>query len=316
MRKHCSIWLMTLSTLASGQTAAPSFRADRVLYGGSDRVKPLAPGMDFSIYGQDLGPEESCAAQAPYPTELCGVQVFLANKPMLLLYVHARQINFMVPEGAPLEGTAELRVQAQTLSSAVTVRVGVEKPKLSLEGIARVDGPVWVRVELPYPLGTVVYPVSNRPNDFGCNTFEVRRNGVALPRIPFIDRGTHIGGGNICGNDTAKLKNPIPRHAGRIPLHLQYRFEEPGLYELRYTRIETYVPWGPVESDWTTIQVQPAQPEPPLTPPQDPYEILSDFLPNLLAVRDVSTWGIVAGYLEDPNEEVRRYAAASLGYWH
>jgi hypothetical protein len=43
---------------------------------------------------------------------------------------------------------------------------------------------------------------------------------------------------------------------------------------------------------------------------------LSDFLPNLLAVRDVATWAIVAGYLDDPNEEVRRYAAASLGYWH
>jgi hypothetical protein len=95
MPKLCSIWLMTLGTLASGQTAAPSFRADRVLFGGSDRVKPLAPGMDFSIYGKELG--------------------------------RARQINFRVPEGAPLEGTAELRVQSQNRSSAaVTVPFGVE----------------------------------------------------------------------------------------------------------------------------------------------------------------------------------------------
>jgi hypothetical protein len=85
---------------------------------------------------------------------------------------------------------------------------------------------------------------------------------------------------------------------------------------VRYTRIQTYVPWGPVESDWTTIEVQPAQPEAAPAAPRDPYEIVSDFLPNLLAVRDVATWAIVAGYLDDPNEEVRRYAAASLGYWH
>ncbi len=26
------------------------------------------------------------------------------------------------------------------------------------------------------------------------------------------------------------------KHPGRLPLHLQYRFETPGVYEVRYTR--------------------------------------------------------------------------------
>jgi hypothetical protein len=167
-------------------------------------------------------------------------------------------------------------------------------------------------VELPYPLGTVVYPAIGATTYFGCNDVEIRQNGVELQRIPFIDRGTHVGAVNPCGHDTVAPGYSVA-HAGRLPLHLKYRFEKPGFYQLRYTRIMH--PQGSVQSDWTTIDVQPAQFEALPSAPADPYEIMSDFLPNLLAVRDMETRTIIEGYLEHPNEEVRRYATASLDYW-
>jgi hypothetical protein len=274
--------------------------------------------MILSLYGQDLGPQQGCTATQGYPTELCGVRVLLADKPVLLMYVQARQINFQVPQDAPLEGKAPLRVVYQNQSSpGVEVPLGVKNPKLTLEGTARVGSPIWVDVELPYGWGKVIYPVGNYPDDFGCNRLEVRQNGVALAPIELSIRPGRVGPGNGCGND---LVMPGPRqaavHAGRLPLHLKYGFDKPGVYEVRYTRIRyLFDPEVRLQSDWMPLQVLAAQPARLPIRPQDPAEILSDYLPSVLASQSASSLNTVSEYLYNKNQDVRFYAAMSLGYW-
>ena len=68
-------------------------------------------------------------------------------------------------------------------------------------------------------------------------------------------------------------------------------------------------------SSWTRVEVQPAAPAPIGSPPQDPVEILSDFLPSLLGFPDGERLSVVLDYLYHPEEAVRRYAANGLGYW-
>ncbi|HEY1495064.1 MAG TPA: hypothetical protein VGF49_11005, partial [Candidatus Solibacter sp.] len=182
------VWLILLPVvIAAGQ---PSFRADRVLPSGAARQTPLAPGMLVSIYGEHLGPATQCIANADtqrtetpnatrpvqifaerliYPTDLCGVQVFLAGMPVGLLYVSEKQINFKVPQDAPLTGNAELKVLYQQQAGTAGVRLGLETTSLSVDGEARVGGPLWIHIETPFGWSSIVqYPPSARPNDFGC----------------------------------------------------------------------------------------------------------------------------------------------------
>ena len=143
-----------------------------------------------------------------------------------MLYIQEGQINFKVPQEAPKDGTAPLRVVYQGRSSAaVEMHLGLEVPTLSLEQPAHVGGPVWVHIQLPaFPhYGNLQYPVGLAPADFGCHQVEVRRNGTLLPRIP--TPAPSMPGGLVCGNIG------IPGHEiqqkGRLPLHLQYRFATP-----------------------------------------------------------------------------------------
>lgn len=88
-----------------------------------------------------------------------------------------------------------------------------------------------------------------------------------------------------------------------LPLHLQYRFDEPGKYEFRYigTRMEPDPPRGirtvvMEESDWTGIEVQPfpearrrewirarAREMPSL-----PEQLIGEAMPDLLALPDAA----------------------------
>ena len=321
-----------------GQPRPPSFSANRVLPSNSAIKAALSPGMLFSIYGQDLGPEQGCEGRADpssretpdprrasqtilvdttvFPKELCTVQVFIGDEPAGLLYVQEKQINFKVPQNLPLQGTVELKVVFQGRSSSgVQLEVGADRPKLSLEGVARVGGPVWIRVELPYGLNTVAYPGGPPPLDFGCNQVEVRRDGTPLVRTSLVSRQVIVGPGNGCGNDLAYPGSPRA-HSGRLPLHLQYRFETPGVYEMRYSRLQNV--FGSeigIQSDWTKVDVLPAEPRLLQVAPQDPSEILSDYLPSILGFPDPATLSVVVDYLYHPDQAVRRYASAALDWW-
>ncbi len=320
-----------------GQPRRPSFSAKQVVPSQSAIEAPLSPGMLVSIYGRDLGPEQSCEGQADldnretpdprratpvilvdttvYPRQLCAVQVFVGTEPAGLLYVEEKQINFKVPQNIPLQGTVEIKVVFQGRSSSgVQLEVGADRPKLSLEGVARVGGPVWIRVKLPYGFGAVAYPGGDPPLDFGCNQMEVRRNGTPLTRTSVVSRGG-MGPGNGCGNDL-DYPGSSRAHSGRLPLHLQYRFDEAGVYEVRYARLNNIFAQAiRTQSDWTKIDIQTARRPLPRVAPQDPSEIVSDYLPSILGFPNAGTLSVVVDYLYHPDGTVRRYAAAALDWW-
>ena len=303
-------------TLAAWGQAQPTFTLDHVLPSGSTRRTSLASGMLMSIYGSNLGPQQGCIGQPLYPTELCGVQVFLGNLAAGLLYVQREQINFQVPHDVPAEGTAELKVvyRGQT-NSQIRVPLGLGKGTLSVDGIARVGGPVWIKIDTQYE-GELQYPVGISPSDFGCNQMEVRQNGVLLPRIPIRLPAAMIMNGSPCG--MIQIPGHAPQHTGRLPLHLQYRFERPGIYEVRYTlKRSRFGPDAQVmqQSAWSRLEVLPAQAFPRQTAPVDPAEILSDYLPSVLGFADAAALRIALQYLYHLDEIVRRYAESALLYW-
>jgi hypothetical protein len=132
---------------------APTFDAEHVYF--VDHPVPLKPGLNLSIYGNDLGPSRGCQgehdAQGVYTKSLCDTQVLVRGIPSGLLWVQARQINFRVPEETPVQGTTDLVVIYGGRSSrAVVLPLGVQGTTISLEGPARVGMPVWLRVKAPY----------------------------------------------------------------------------------------------------------------------------------------------------------------------
>ncbi len=253
-----------------------------------------------------------------YPPELCGVQVLVGNRTSGLLYVQDKQINFQVPQDVALEGMVELLVVYQGRSnSAVPVPVGLGRVALSVEGTARVGGPIWIKIEMPYGWPDVQYPSNLPPFDFGCSQLEVRQNGALMPRVVPKSNMAVSFAGSPCGR--IAIPGGAPPHTGRLPLHLQYQFEKPGTYEVRYTlnrtRFEANSDDVAQQSAWTRIEVLPARARVPKAPPTDPAEILTDYLPSVVGFSDAASLQIVLGYLYHPNDIVRRYAQSAVLYW-
>lgn len=324
---------------------APSFEARQVLYGA--RQVPLAPGLGLSIYGKNLGPATGCAGEADpqrretpnplrpnqtdletriYPTELCETQVFIAGVPAGLLYVQAGQINFKTPQGIPTQGRVEIRVVYKGQSSApVMLPAGIAITTASLEQPARVGGPVWLKVTLPYDFdSSIQYPFMIFPAAFGCNQIEVRRDGRLLPRIANFGSqafGGIAGVGNPCGF----LGLPGERDfKGRFPLHLQYRFDQPGTYEVRFTQRRGLGGGEAVAStDWAPIEVLPENAgerrrwlkEQSAHAPTGTVDLLTDYLPGILGIPDEQSLLILREYLYHQDSLVRQYAMYGLTYW-
>lgn len=310
--------------------------------------KIIVPGEGISIYGINLGPGHGgCAATADpqaretinprnpnpefasvavYPKDLCETQVLIADRPAGLLFVSDKQINLKIPQDSPEGGDVEIRVvyKGQS-SSAVRLPAGFEKTTLSLDQPAYTDMPVWLKVELPALWqNSLQYPFVTGPAGFGCTQVEVRRNGQLLPILPganWYRRGFAIAG-NICGSYGPQ------RAGGRVPIHLLYRFDQAGTYEVRFTLRN-----GPMEltgrtqtraqSEWTPIQILPAIPKQRADwldairkrAPAEPAELLSDILPGILGLADNASLEILLGYLYHPDSSVRRFAEGGLTYW-
>jgi len=344
-----SVYVALFANAAFAQTeppapSVPSFEAGRVLF--VDRPVPLAPGLILSIFGSNLGPTSSCQGNADtqhratpsplrpnqafaemltYPKELCDTQVLVAGIPAGLLYVQSSQINFQVPQETPIQGTADLVVVYQGRSSkAVAMPLGIEAATLSLESPARVGMPVWLKFKLPYEReSSIRYPFMIFPASFGCNEVEVRRNGVLLPRIADM-RSQAIGGIAMSGPPCGSIAfSSEPHFKGRFPLHLQYRFDQPGTYQVRLTQRRPFSNETPSVTPWTQIEILPADArararwlaEASAHAPTNTADLLADFLPSILGVPDDQSLGILRPYLYHPDRLVREYAMYGLTYW-
>src|SRR6266508_4536934 len=246
------------------------------------------------------------------------VAVWAAHASADLRYTLCDRTDFEVPGESRVEVEAKFRAEYEGHSGYPLKSPPVQGTAgLTFGEPVRVGGPIWAHVEPPNNFhGMVQYPIGVEPDNLGCHEFEVRRNGVLLPRI-VVRYSIRVTGGLSCG--VIGIPGRPMKHPGRLPLHLQYRFETPGVYEVCYARKADQ--FGPrsaeilFRSAWTRVEVQPAAPAPIGSPPQDPVEILSDFLPSILGVPDSERLSVVLDYLYHPEETVRRYGANSLGYW-
>jgi len=336
-----------LTNFAFAAGPPPEFSAAGVVR-GAESAPILVPGAGLSIYGIHLGPVPGCTANADpklretinprnpdpnfadlsvYPKELCGVQVLIGDKAAGLLYVSEKQINLKVPQDSAETGMVELRVLSQGQSSTpVRMPAGFEKTTVSLAEPAYVNMPVWLKVETRFGLGRVSYPSPIGPAGFGCNQVEVRRDGKLLPVLPGSNWMKY--GGSFSGPPCGSYAFPAgDRKAGRLPLHLLYRFDMPGVYEVRYTARDRAI--GPAtsqiraQSDWTPIEILPSTPDQRkeflnamgLSTTTDAAAIVTDILPNILGFPDDASFDLVARYLYHPFPAVRRYASDGLSYW-
>lgn len=346
MARLCVLYF-ALSVSGLAQTPPPAFEANRVLPSDGDRAVPLAPGLLISIYGSHLGPATGCEGSADprrretpspllpdqmfvstliYPKELCDTQVLVGGVPAGLLYVQESQINFKVPQETGVNGTAGIRViyKGQT-SKTVTLPLGLDLVALSVEGDAAVGMPLWLKIFVPGWHPAVEYPFDVRPAWFKCADVEVRREGKLLPRIADLSTQT-IGGliysGPVCGFLGLAAES---HHLDRIPLHLQYRFDRPGAYEIRYTMRRGWSHDSPavLRSPWTRVEVKPGTPEVRARwlaemsahAPADSTSLLTDFLPSILGIPDEPSLRLLTRYLYHPNNLVRQFAMYGLTYW-
>jgi hypothetical protein len=282
----------------------------------TDSTKPgiLSPGTAFSIWGRDFGPASGCKGEA---SELCRVRVMLDGTPIDLQFVSDVLINARMPDAEPQQVMSRLTVVVEgRTSDPVEIRRKPDVAMIKLDGVARVEGPVWIHVELPGG-EQVRYPVQTLPWEFGCDAVEVRKDGKLLDKIPVPDirRGGMNGGISIpC---QPNLGIPI-RATNRLPIHLQYDFNEPGTYEMRLSHYGSRSRQPEdlrSQSAWTPIEVLEAVPRQPLPSPEFPEPIVTNFFPNLLSLRNDETLWTLLGNLYNGTAVVRGYAADALYYW-
>ncbi len=317
---------------AAGAQEIPQINANGIIPNRSDYSGPMTPGIEVSVYGQQLGPKARCTAAGngwPERKELCGTTVTVGGRPATLLYVQEQQINLRVPYDVPTEGKIVFIVSRNGRASrAAVVHFSAYVATIRHAGIAYIDMPIWIEVELPDPLRrSLRYPVTSRPTDFGGHQFEVRRNGVPLPPLSLREcfpvaccgPGTFgtVGSGGLIG-----LPHE-PKDPRRLPLHLAYRFDKPGRYEVRYVGYDFRYPMQKhvlVRSSWIGIRGRPLSPGKRqawldslrAAEPGDPVDWVSDFLPSLLAVPDAAALSLLMPGLYHPADLVRGYALNAL----
>ena len=270
--------------------AQPTINPNGIVRADTSQPGVLTPGSVFSIWGHNYGPKDGCKGPA---AEVCGVQVLLDGVPIEVQFTSDVLINARMPEGLGPVVSKLVVVSGGVRSEPVDAWRHPEPAVISLDGVARVGGPVWIHVESPRSY--VSYPPLRPAGDFACDSFEVRKDGKLLATIA-PPPGMMVYSGPACPGYANQGKT-APVRANRLPLHLQYSFSEPGVYEVRlshYGFLGRPARDFRTQSVWTPIQVQQAGPQAPIgVHPQEPDELLTNFLPNLLAVRDDETLAVL-----------------------
>jgi hypothetical protein len=314
MRVWIALTLMAVSALA--QSGVPTIAREGLTQRPDGRAVLLSPGLVMTFYGENLGPEPTCFDEiprsGPYPLEACGVRVLVDGRPAGLLYVGPKQTNFKIPDDAPQDGQAPIQVCIRdTCSDPVVFQFSVRKAFVRLHGHAYVHMPVWIEVNQPW--GDIEYPYSIFPLDFGESKIEVLHHGET--QAPFRSFT------NFSHSSTAA---PPDSPRGLLPLHLIYRFDEPGVYSVRFTGRGYKYP-GAIEvatqSDWIDIVVEPysdsqriawLQGEAAKARSASVGELVGDIIPSLLASPDDAALTVLLTLVDHPDGMVQQYARMAL----
>lgn len=310
------IGLLLVAVTAFAQSGVPKIAREGLTEWPDGRPKLVSPGMILTFYGENLGPEPTCFTpipqNGPYPAEACGVRVLVDGHAAGLLYIGAKQTNFKIPDDAPADGSAPIQVCVhETCSDPVVFQFSARKAFLRLQGHAYVHMPVWIEVEQPWT--DVRYPYSIFPMNFGGAEFEVFFKGepFAAFRTPMVTQG---------GSTAAPKDSP----QARLPLHLFYRFDEPGVYSVRFHGRAYRYPGATeitTESDWTEIVVEPysdaqrlawLQAEAAKARTATPGQLVGDIIPSLLTKPDDAALSVLLTLMDHPDGLVRQFARISL----
>ena len=322
--RAAAVLLVLLAAGSLRAADAPSFSAAGIVPYQGRPGGPLAPGIIVTIYGEHLASRQ-CSEIQPnagfYPESACQTVVLAGDKPAQLMFVSTNQINLKLPDDLPRDAVVLLRVVREGVSSPpVPVRFNT-RLVIGLAEPAYVDLPVWLAIELPYPLGRLtLYPVSWDPLDFGSSSIEVRREGRVVPERPLELQPTIVRGETL-GIMEGFVSSANPALRSRLPLHLRYRLDDPGVYEVRYSLLYQAMENGQkvtkeFRSDWTEITILPSSPEQQAAwiekmqreAPVDAGDLLCGFLPSLLVQRSARTFSILSRYFDHRDMRVRIYA--------
>lgn len=178
--------------------------------------------------------------------------------------------------------------------------------------------PVWIHAEL-----RIRYPYGEDPEDFGPNRLEVKRENSLLPKVPFKP---WVGGGGLLDGSIAPANSP----KNRLPLHLQYALDKPGIYSVRWTEVRHSFQDGQMaevvvaQSDWLDFEVRQSTSEQKKNwfdkqrarVPSDAGEFAGDFLPSLLAdAPDPHVLQLVLEQLYSTEPIIHGYALGSLRFF-
>ncbi len=337
-------WLgiaLAIQPHAHGSVVRPEFSAYQIGPASGGGGGWLWPGQVFSIYGKNLGPEQSCVrdagsyrAQAPnspeeyarvqqiLPRELCSVEVLIDEEAVPLIYVHERQINFLVPRSGLAGNKVTLRVVHDRVSSIpVWLKFGADRIGISQMEPAYTGMPVWVRlynVSANHPV-ELMFGLPRIWRSAECPHLEVMYNGSPLPELKAKNPLRQIV---YSGPPCPSLPPPDRQSlAGRIPLHLRYRFDRPGSYLVRYVPGPDFFKREPTisESEWTPIAVKAGSEEQrrkwlraqAAAAPCDHEGLIYDFLPSIFGYSDTAALRIALKYLYHRDAWV---AGAAAGY--
>lgn len=303
--------LFLFASLCFGQR--PTFTPDSIVASPPILSRSaLGPGSFATIYGIHLGPFIPWLAQSarsPPP-----VTVLVNGRTAKVHFASDRQLNVILPDGLPENSVAEFVVAHSGLSSEPVRRVvHITRSRIVVPERSYVGEPVWLAIKPPLPSSAPRYPFSAVPNDFGCHDLELRRNSNPMRRRIHLPLQGGVVGGIVCGS----VAFTVPaQYSGRLPLHLLYRLDEPGDYEVRYAALSAHDRMPYNLSEWTPLVIQPQRNAiPPLPPPGSVNELLEDYLPSLLARRDPTSRAIVGRFVKHPDKVVSYYATIGLGYW-
>jgi len=192
------------SSAPAGVLPPPFINPDGVIRGDTNRPGMFPPGTLIGIWGHNFGPAAGCNGDA---TALCGVQVLLDGKPIAIQFVTDVQINARIPDDTPGQPISRLTVvSGGRTSDPVEVHRTAETVTIALDGVARVDGPVWIHVD---SLRATYPPMRIIPWEFACDTFEVRKDGKPLAPLAH-GMGGYGGSGNIPSQRETFQRSTVP----------------------------------------------------------------------------------------------------------
>ena len=209
-------------------------------------------------------------------------------------------------------------------SAETAARPQPRRVLLSFDGPVEVDMPVWGRVKYVDSDRNVEsdirYPFNRTPWYLGEYEFDVKREDKALATV--VPKRPVVADMSNPGWSAAPLTSP----KARLPLHLQYRLDQPGTYQVRLCltvrtleRSQAAVP----VSDWTALEVKAAAPAERRAwlekmkgnVPEDVGLLVGDFLPSILACPDDEVLSILRQVMCHPDPFVQAFALNGLSYY-